>query len=91
MGGASGKSLYKIKQFSRCSPCCLLPFFLPAGTTFLLELRQPACDYEVTTTQAKDSTVEILVSDGAPAQGCLLPNVSLQEKIKHPNVLITIA
>lgn len=31
---------------------------------FLLELRQPFRDYEVTMTQAKASTVEILESDG---------------------------
>lgn len=57
MGGTSGKSLYKTKQFSWCSPWCLLPFFL-SGTIFLPELRQPPCDFEVTKTQAKDSTVE---------------------------------
>lgn len=59
MGGGSGKSLYKMRQFSWCPPFSLCP-----SSFSCLESKKDAqdeaatLDYDVTDTHTKDSRVE---------------------------------
>ena len=62
MDRASGKSLYKMRQFSQCSPFAL-PLLPAWNLGQMLEMRQPCYDYEETKTHTKESRVEILESD----------------------------